>query len=107
MSVVKCIFLDEAAHFNIIDDSKVYNALAPDLDNTDGDFIIVRTPNGKRGMFYDLWCDNENRFYKLALPYSVSLGLLLDKKVVERKGIERWTLNRNICVHLLHQKELS
>jgi hypothetical protein len=86
---VKCIFLDEAAHFNIINDQDVYNALEPNLSNTDGDFIIVSTPNGKRGMFYDLWTDGENRFYKLALPYTVSLGLLLDKKMIERKKKDR------------------
>lgn len=86
---VKCIFLDEAAHFNIINDQDVYNALEPNLSNTDGDFIIVSTPNGKRGMFYDLWTDRENRFYKLASPYTVSLGLLLDKKTIERKKKDR------------------
>ena len=86
---VKCIFLDEAAHFNIINDQDVYNALEPNLSNTDGDFIIVSTPNGKRGMFYDLWTDRENRFYKLVLPYTVSLGLLLDKKSIERKKKDR------------------
>lgn len=86
---VKCIFLDEAAHFNIIDDSRVYDALAPNLDNTDGDFIIVSTPNGKRGMFYDLWTDKENRFYKLPLPYTVSLGLLLDEKIIKQKKRDR------------------
>ncbi len=86
---VKCIFLDEAAHFNIINDQDVYTALEPNLANTDGDFIIVSTPNGKRGMFYDLWTDRENRFYKLTLPYTVSLGLLLDKKTIERKKKDR------------------
>ena len=86
---VKCIFLDEAAHFNIINDEDVYNALEPNLSNTNGDFIVVSTPNGKRGMFYDLWIDNENRFYKLPLPYTVSLGLLLDEKMIERKKQDR------------------
>lgn len=86
---VKCIFLDEAAHFNIINDQDVYNALEPNLSNTDGDFIIVSTPNGKRGMFYDLWIDNENRFYKSALPYTVSLGLLLNEKIIEKKKKDR------------------
>ena len=82
---VKCIFLDEAAHFNIIDDTKVYSALAPNLANTDGDFITVSTPNGKRGMFYDLWMNPENNFYKHTMPYQVSLGLLLSKKTIERE----------------------
>ena len=86
---VKCIFLDEAAHFNIIEDHKVYDALAPNLDNTDGDFIIVSTPNGKRGMFYDLWTDQENEFLKHAMPYTISLGLLLNEKTIERKKKDR------------------
>jgi len=82
---VKCILLDEAAHFNIVDDTKVYNALAPNLANTNGDFIIISTPKGKRGLFYDLWTTEESRFYKHTMPYQISLGLLLSKEFIEQE----------------------
>ena len=81
---VKCIFLDEAAHFNVIDDKKVYSGLTPNLANTQGDYIIVSTPNGKNGLFHDLWTDHENEFFKHMMPYQISLGLLLDEKMIER-----------------------
>ena len=81
---VKCILLDESAHFNVIDDKKVYSGLTPNLANTNGDYYIVSTPNGKRGMYYGLWMDQENQFYKHMMPYQISLGLLLDEKMIER-----------------------
>lgn len=77
---VACVFLDEAAHFKQIDDSQVYDALKPNLANTNGDFIIVSTPNGRRGIFYDLW--TEERYHKLELPYTVALGELLSEKFI-------------------------
>lgn len=82
---VICVFLDEASHFNVIDDTDVYNALEPNLVNTSGDFIIVSTPNGKRGMFYDLWQDKTNQFYKHEMPWHVSKNLLINERMIDRK----------------------
>ena len=80
---VICVFFDEAAHVKQLDDSKVYDALKPNLANTNGDFIIVSTPNGKRGIFYDLWQGND--FSKLEIPYTKALGGLLSKDLIDRE----------------------
>ena len=78
---VVCVFLDEAAHIKQIDDSQVYDALKPNLANTDGDFILVSTPNGRRGIFYDLW--EKGRYQKLELPYTLAMGELLSEEFIE------------------------
>jgi len=81
---VICVVLDEAAHFKLTDDRVIYDALEPNIANTEGDFICISTPNGKRGFFYDLW-NEENEYYKLAQPYTVSYGLLLSEEYISRK----------------------
>ncbi|WP_162858671.1 terminase large subunit domain-containing protein [Candidatus Nitrosotenuis aquarius] len=81
---VVCVFLDEAAHFKLVDDRVIYDALEPNIANTEGDFICISTPNGRRGFFYDLWIE-ENEYYKLAQPYTVSYGLLLSESYINSK----------------------
>jgi len=81
---VICVLLDEAAHFKLLDDRVVYDALEPNIANTEGDFVCISTPNGKRGFFYDLWCE-QNEYYKLAQPYTVSYGLLLSESYIAMK----------------------
>jgi len=80
---VICVFYDEAAHAQQLDDSKVYDALKPNLANTNGDFVIVSTPNGKRGIFYDLWQTND--YFKLEIPYTKALGGLLSKDFINKE----------------------
>jgi hypothetical protein len=87
---VICIFFDEAAHVNLLDDSKVYDALKPNLANTNGDFIMVSTPNGLRGIFHDLWVNGN--FNKLEFPYTRALGKLLTQSFIdaEKKDPRPW-----------------
>ena len=77
---VICVFLDEAAFIRQKDDAAVYAALKPNIANTDGDFIIVSTSHGKRGIFYDLW--NEGRMYKMELPYTLAVGKILSEEFI-------------------------
>lgn len=81
---VICVLLDEAAHFKLVDDRVIYDALEPNIANTEGDFICISTPNGRRGFFYDLWIE-DNEYYKLAQPYTVSYGLLLSESYIKSK----------------------
>jgi len=49
---VKCVFISEAAFTGLLDDTKVYNAVHPNISNIpNADFIMESTPNGKRGFF--------------------------------------------------------
>lgn len=82
---VICVFMSECAFINLLDDTKVYNAIHPNVSNIgDADFIMESTPNGKRGFFWELATevDGKNEYYKLEQPYTVSIGKLLDKNFV-------------------------
>ena len=81
---VICVLLDEAAHFKLVDDRVIYDALEPNIANTEGDFICISTPNGKRGFFYDLW-NEDNEYFKLAQPYTVAFGQLLSESYIGKK----------------------
>lgn len=82
---VICVFISEAGFTGLIDDKKVYNALKPNVANIkDADFIMESTPNGKRGFFWDLFT-NDNEYFKLEQPYTVSMGKLLDEATIENE----------------------
>ena len=79
---VICVFMSECAFINLIDDSKVYNALHPNVANIpDADFVMESTPNGKRGFFWTNW-DASSEYHKLEQDYTVSMGKLLDKDFI-------------------------
>jgi len=81
---VICVFMSESAFINLLDDSKVYNAVHPNVANIgDADFILESTPNGKRGFFWKLYTDPDNEYHKLEQPYTVAMGKLLDEKTLE------------------------
>lgn len=62
-----CIFLTEAAHIGMNDDSSVFTALEPNLANRDdGDLIYESTPNGQRGTYYD-YCNLWKQKYGLLI----------------------------------------
>jgi hypothetical protein len=85
---VICVFISEAAFSNLLDDSKVYNAVHPNVANiADADFIMESTPNGKRGYFWELGTESDgpNEYYYLEQPYTVSMGKLLDEDFIEKE----------------------
>lgn len=62
-----CIFLTEAAHMGMNDDSSVFTALEPNLANRDdGDLIYESTPNGQRGTYHD-YCNQWKQKYGLLI----------------------------------------
>ena len=80
---VICVFMSECAFINLLDDSKVYNALHPNVANIGhADFIMESTPNGKRGFFWELFTDEGNEYHKLEQPYTRAMGQLLDEETV-------------------------
>ena len=82
---VICVFMSECAFINLIDDSKVYNALHPNVANiADADFVMESTPNGKRGFFWTNW-DANSEYHKLEQDYTVSIGKLLDTEFIEKE----------------------
>ena len=84
---VICVFLSESAFINLLDDSKVYNAVHPNVANIGhADFIMESTPNGKRGFFWELFT-TKNEYKKMEQPYTVSMGKLLDEATIEAEMV--------------------
>ena len=65
LTKISAIFLDEAAHFNLIDDSKVMDAVQPIADTNKSDLFMISTPNGPKGFFYDIEI-GDNDFQKFS-----------------------------------------
>ena len=85
-----CVFISEAAFSNLIDDSKVYNAVHPNVANIkNADFIMESTPNGKRGYYWELGDrgpHGKSKDYKyIEQPHTISIGKLLDKEFIEEE----------------------
>jgi len=84
---IRCVFVTEAAHFDSIDDTQVYNALRPLAANDPNvDFILETTPNGKRGFFYDNWVAKDSFYKKLEINYEAAMNAgLLTKEFIEQE----------------------
>ncbi len=84
---VICVFISESAFINLLDDSKVYNAVHPNVANIGhADFVMESTPNGKRGFFHDLFT-TDNEYKKMEQPYTVSMGKLLDETTIKAEMV--------------------
>ena len=60
---INCIFMDEAAKWNLQDDQPVMNAIMPIVDINKSDLFMISTPKGPRGFFYNIDMD-DNDFLK-------------------------------------------
>lgn len=81
---VEAIFADEAAHWDLLDDDPVLEAIEPHRTKSDAHVIIVSTPNGKRGFFAQIFHNPESKYYKDVKPWTVSEGLLIARDEVEK-----------------------
>ncbi len=88
---IGAIGVDEAAHFDMQDDSPVIDAIIPISDTNIADLFLRSTPNGKRGFFYNIDV-TENDFIKMKFPIYVAEGHLYSKEqiqvMVARKDVD-------------------
>lgn len=50
----KCIFMDEAAKWRIVDDTPVFNSILPIIRTNGADLLLISTPKGPMKMFYKI-----------------------------------------------------
>ena len=81
---VRAIFVDEAAHFDLTDDSVVMDAIRPIVFTNRADLFLVSTPNGRRGFFYDI-ASSENEFHKIQRDYTSAIGWIYTKEEIEKE----------------------
>lgn len=88
---IGAIAVDEAAHFKILDDSVIPDAIVPISDTNLADLFYRSTPNGKRGFFYTTDME-ENDFIKLTYDIFVTEGYLHSKEriaeILARKDVD-------------------
>lgn len=74
-SKISSMFLTEAAHTGLRRDGVILNAMTANLANIDyGEVVVESTPNGKRGIFWDLWNGAEVRGYQTLPSKPAVLG---------------------------------
>lgn len=61
---VGCIFMDEAAKWDLIDDQPVLNSMLPIVRTNNSDIFMISTPKGPRGFFYNIEMNKESTFAK-------------------------------------------
>lgn len=86
---VIAVFLDEAAHYGLINDDEVLAAAISRLANTNGDLWAVSTPKGQRGWFHGRVRQVEQgtvNAWKREYPYHVSLDKLISREFIEDRA---------------------
>ena len=81
---IKAIFVDEAAHFRLQDDSVVIDALEPVVFTNKSDLFLVSTPNGRRGFFYSI-SENQNEYHKIKWDYTCAIGYIYSKDEIKKE----------------------
>jgi len=89
----KCIFMDEAAKWRLVDDLPVFNSVVPIVEAAGGDLFLVSTPKGPTKMFYDIWKNKKDSgYYKFEYDIKHTIGNLFTKEEVDFK-INQKSLN--------------
>ena len=73
---VEMIFADEAAHWNLVDDEPVLQAIEPHRTKSDAHIVIVSTPNGMRGFFAKIFHNPNTKYYTDTIPWHVASELI-------------------------------
>ena len=80
----KCILMDEAAKWRIVDDRAVFDAIEPIIRAAGGDLFLVSTPKGPIKMFYKIFKDLKSDYIKLSYDIWNALGNLYTRKEIKR-----------------------
>lgn len=85
---MKYAFLDEAAHYDVLEDEEFLSATTSRLSNTDGYLRMASTPRGQRGFFHRMCLagdSGETPLKVLRLPYHVALGTLIGQDFIDKE----------------------
>jgi len=80
---IRCIVMDEAAKWDLIDDLPVLNSIMPIVETNKSDLFLLSTPKGKRGFFYKLdLADND--FMKMKYDIWQTKNYLYTSEEIEK-----------------------
>ena len=78
----KCIFMDEAAKWKLVDDTPVFNSVMPIVRSNGSDLFLVSTPKGPLKMFYKIYKDPQD-FVMLEYDIWAAEGNMYTKTQIE------------------------
>ena len=81
LTKVAKVGVDEDAHFDMIDDTPIIDAIMPLVDTNFADLDLYSTPNGPRGHFYQIYT-GDNDFLKLEYPIWRAEGSLYTREEI-------------------------
>lgn len=87
---VGLIFADEAAHWDMLDDDVVLEAIEPHRTKSDANIVIVSTPNGQRGFFYNIFNNPNTKYHAKTIPWHVASELISAQEVELIKNEDRY-----------------
>ncbi len=91
------IIVDEASR--VLDD--LYLTIRPMLAVSEGDLMLISTPQGKRGFFYDIWKDKSKTWKKYKVTANKTAHISKEFLKEERQSMpERWYLQEYNCEFL-------
>ncbi len=85
---MKYAFLDEAAHYGLLEDEEFLSATTSRLSNTDGYLRMASTPLGQRGFFHRMCLAGDSGgtpLKVLRLTYHVALGALIGQEFIDKE----------------------
>lgn len=82
LTKIKAVLLDEAAKWDLKDDWPVMNAIMPIVRSNKSDLVMISTPKGPRGFFYEI-DRGENDFIKKQYDIYTVQGLLYSKEEID------------------------
>lgn len=81
---IGAIVMDEAAHFDAVDDSPVMDSIGPIVFTNQSDLFMLSTPNGRRGFFYNLSRDPQD-YIPRVYSYRETIGFLYTEEDWDRE----------------------
>ena len=85
---MKYAFLDEAAHYGLLEDEEFLSATTSRLSNTDGYLRMASTPLGQRGFFHRMCLAGDvggTPLKVIRLTYHVALGTLIGQDFIDKE----------------------
>ena len=93
-SSVSLMVIDEAARVT----DELYKAVRPFLAASDGDLMLMSTPWGKRGFFYEEWMNGGPRWQRFKVPATACPRIRPEFLQEERHALgEKWFSQEYLC----------
>jgi hypothetical protein len=92
-SAVDLLILDEAARV----DDRLYAATLPMLTVSRGRLIMMSTPNGKRGVFYEAWRDGGSLWERYEVPATMVPRIGAEQLQEARRTMAGWDYEQEFC----------